>query len=88
VVDSDQDAVAVLEVLDRVTNREVNFFGAQNKSALTVRLTVGEYTTEFTGESGSSGVFKDYRGAAKSIVKQLETWVKANLSTLEKQSDG
>jgi hypothetical protein len=87
VVDSDKDAVAVVEVLDRNTKREVNVFGAQNKSRLTVRLTAGDYSTEFAGESSSSGIMKDYRGAAKSIVKQLEAWVKANhdrLSALAK----
>jgi hypothetical protein len=78
VVESDKDAVAAVEVLDRSTQREVNLFGAQNKSYLIVRLTAGEYSTEFRGESSSSGIMKDYRGAAKSIVKQLEAWVKAN----------
>jgi purine nucleoside permease len=72
------EAIAVLEVLDRQTNREVNFWGTQNKSSLVVRLTAGDYSTEFVGESGSSGILKNYKGAASSIVKQLEAWVKAN----------
>src|SRR5438046_1369776 len=44
VVQSETDAVAVLEVLDRATKREVNFWGAQNKSLLAVRLTAGDYS--------------------------------------------
>jgi hypothetical protein len=82
VVQSESEAVAIVEVLDRATKREVNFWGAQNKSLLAVRLTAGEYSTEFQGESGSSGVFKDYRGAARSVVKQLDAWVKANRERL------
>src|SRR4051794_29244889 len=57
-VDSESDAVAVLEVLDRETKRETNVFGRQNKSYLTVRLAAGDYSTEFTGESGSKGMLK------------------------------
>jgi hypothetical protein len=50
-VTSETDAVLRLEVLDRETRRETNVWGRQNKSYLTVRLTAGTYTTEFTGES-------------------------------------
>ena len=87
VMDSENAAVVVIEVLDRATTREVNGWTAvsghaQNNSHLTVRLTAGDYTTEFTGESGSSGMMKSYGGAAKSIVKQLETWVSANRERL------
>lgn len=60
-VNAEANAVAVLEVLDRSTRRESNGWTAlsghrQNKSVLTVRLTAGEYATEFTGESGSKGM--------------------------------
>lgn len=67
--------------------RETNLWGRTNKSYLTVRLTAGEFTTEFTGESGSKGVMKGYGAAASKIVKQLEEWVKTNrdkLLTLKK----
>jgi hypothetical protein len=46
--ESEKDAVAVLEVLDRNTKSEISVWGRQNKSYLTVRLTAGEYFTEFT----------------------------------------
>lgn len=81
-VDSKEEAVAVLEVLDRETKRESNLFGRQNKSSLTVRLTAGEYSVEFTGESGSKGLLKGYGAAAGKVVDQLEAWVKANRDRL------
>lgn len=86
-VDSEEEAVAILEVLDRETKRESNIntalFGSrQNKSYLTVRLTAGEYSAEFTGESGSKGVLKGYGAAAGKVVKQLEDWVKVNRDRL------
>jgi len=86
-VESKDDALAVLEVLDRSTQRETNLSGRQNKSYLTVRLTAGEYSVEFTGESGSSGALTGYGAAAAKVVKQLEAWVKDNhdrLSALKK----
>jgi hypothetical protein len=81
------EAVAVLTVLDRVTVTEHNGFAAfsgqgQNRSALTVRLTAGEYSTEFSGASGSKGVMTGYGAAAGQVVKQLEEWVKANHAKL------
>jgi hypothetical protein len=77
-VESENDALAVLEVLDRDTKRETNVWGRQNKSYLAVRLTAGEYSVEFTGESGSSGALTGYGAAAGKVVKQLEAWVNAN----------
>jgi hypothetical protein len=77
-VESEKDSLAVLEVLDRDTKRESNLWGRQNRSNLTVRLTAGEYSVEFTGESGSKGVLTGYGAAAAKVVKQLEAWVKAN----------
>jgi hypothetical protein len=90
--DSEQDATLILEVLDRETKRESNAWTAfgghrQNKSYLTVRLIAGEFSTEFSGESGSRGVLKGYGAAAGKVVDQLEDWVKANrekLATLKK----
>lgn len=76
------DAEVVIEVVDRSTRREINVWGAQNRSALVVRLTAGDYATEFTGESGSKGVFTGYGGAAKSVVRQIEAWVRANRQKL------
>lgn len=87
--ESEADALVILDVLDRETKRETNLWGRQNKSYLTVRLTAGEFTTEFTGESGSKGVFKGYGAAAAKIVKQLEEWVKTNrekLLSMKKES--
>jgi hypothetical protein len=84
-VQSEEQAVVVLEVLDRETKRETNFWGRQNKSYLTVRLTAGEYSTEFTGESGSKGVLKGYGAAAGKVVDQLEDWAKANRERLGKK---
>ena len=70
------------EVLDRDTKRETNLWGRQNKSYLTVRLTAGGYSVEFTGESGSTGALTGYGAAAAKVVKQLEAWVKANRDRL------
>jgi len=84
---SQADAVVLLEVLSRETRRETNGWtfvtgDRQNKSYVTVRLTAGEYSTEFTGESRSSGMVKNYRDAAKKIVSQVEEWVNANRDRL------
>jgi hypothetical protein len=86
-VDMEAEAVAVLEVLGRSTRSERNGWTAvngqrQNKSVLTVRLTAGEYSTEFTGESKSKGVLTGYGQAAEKVVKQLEDWVTANRERL------
>lgn len=80
-------AVAVIEVLNRSTRREANGWTAfngqrQNKSSVTVRLSAGTYTTEFTGESGSKGVATGYGDAAKKVVQQVEAWVIANRARL------
>jgi hypothetical protein len=77
-VESEKDALAILEVLNRDTKREMTGWGAQNRSYLTVRLTAGEYSTEFVVQGATSGVFTGYGKAAAAIVKQLEDWVKAN----------
>jgi hypothetical protein len=87
-VATEAEAVAVLEVLDRSTRREANWNTAlsgwkQNISVLTVRLTAGEYSTEFTGESRSKGVLTGYGHAADKVVQQLDAWVNANRSRLE-----
>jgi hypothetical protein len=81
-VESEKDGLAVLEVLGRDTKRERNAWGWENKSYLTVRLTAGEYSVEFTGESGSKGVLTGYGAAAEKVVKQLDAWVKANRDRL------
>jgi hypothetical protein len=77
-VESEKDALVVLEVLDRATKSEINVWGRQNKSYLTVRLTAGEYSAEFIGEGPSTGVLTGYSAAAAKVVKQLEDWVKGN----------
>jgi len=85
--DKEENATVVLEVLGRETKREVNGWSAfsgtgQNKSSLGVRLRVGEYTIEFTGESGSKGMLKGYGAAAGKVVDQVEDWAKANREKL------
>jgi hypothetical protein len=82
-----EDALLVLEVLGRETKREVNgwtaFNGAaQNKSVLFVRMKVGEYSTEFSGTSGSKGMLTGYGDAANKVVQQVENWVQANRTKL------
>jgi hypothetical protein len=69
--ESEAQAVILIEILDLETKRETNMWGQQNKSYLTVRVTAGQFVTEFTGESGSKGVMKGYGDAAGKIVKQL-----------------
>lgn len=87
VAPSENEALLILEVLARSTRREVNGWAilsgtAQNKSRLEVRLTAGEYSTEFAADGGSSGVFTGYGKAAGNIVKQVEAWVKDNRERL------
>lgn len=82
VVESESDAAAVVEVLSRGTTRETNLLGRQNKSALTVRLTAGDYSVEFTGASGSKGLLTGYGAAAGKVVDQLNAWVEANRERL------
>ena len=82
-VDSESDALVVLEVMERETKRETNAWTAfngmrQNKSYLTVKLTAGEYETEFTADGGSKGMMTGYEAAASTVVDQVEAWVKAN----------
>ena len=59
-----------------------NLWGQQNKSTLLVRVTAGEYSAEFEGESGSKGLMTGYGAAAGKVVQQLEAWVDANRSKL------
>jgi len=77
------EALVLIEVLGRETKSERNGFTAlngqkQNKSYVSVRVTVGDHKVEFTGESGSKGVLTGYGDAAKKVYKQLEEWVKVN----------
>jgi len=83
VTETAEDAAVTLEVLARETHHAGSLMATpQNASSLTVRLTAGEYTTDFTGESGSKGVFSGYGAAAKQVVKQFEAWVTANRERL------
>jgi hypothetical protein len=86
-VDREQDAVIIVEVLGRETTREVNgwtaFTGyAQNKSHLAVRLTAGEFSTDFSADGGSSGMSTAYARAAGRVAEQIVDWVKANQQRL------
>ncbi len=92
-VESEADAVVVLEVLSRDTKRETNGWSAfngqrQNKSSVTVRLTAGTFSTEFTGESNSRGMMKGYGNAAGKVIKQVEEWVQANRARLVANDGG
>lgn len=87
VVDLQEEAIIVLEVLDRDVKREENtgvsaIFagGRQDVRRLTVRLTVGEFSAEFTGDGKAKGKLMrtGYGVAAERVVEQLEEWVKAN----------
>jgi hypothetical protein len=83
------DARVVIEVMDRSTRREVNGMTfltghAQNKSTLAVRFIIpGNYETEFSGESGSSGMFTGYADAANKVVKQIKQWAIENRAQLD-----
>lgn len=83
------EAVILIEVLGRDTKLDQGhaitaFVGGlgQKHSSVTVRLTAGDYTTEFTGTGGASGVFSGYGKAASKVVKELDEWVRANDSKL------
>jgi hypothetical protein len=86
VVDADGEALVVLEVLDRDTRGHRNLLGRHNKSSLTVRLTAGDYSTDFRAESGTLGVLTAYGAAAGKVAKQVEAWVAANRERLRAQS--
>jgi hypothetical protein len=82
-----EDSVLLLEVLGRETKREVNGWtavsgAAQNKSVLYVRMKVGEFSTEFSGTSGSKGMMTGYGDAANKVVQQVEKWVQENRAKL------
>jgi hypothetical protein len=82
VVTNETEATAVIEVLDRATTREMNLLGPQNRSSLSVRLKVGDYSTEFNGAAGSRGLITGYGAAASKIADQFESWVTANRERL------
>jgi hypothetical protein len=68
-VSREEDAVLILEVLGRETTREVNMATfltgqAQNKSHVSVRLTAGDFSVDFSVDGGSSGMNTGYRRAA------------------------
>jgi hypothetical protein len=80
----EEDALVVIEVLGRQTRDAMSWVGASTKKSVTVRLTAGEYSNDFTADS-----WNGYGSAAGSVVKQLETWVKTNRARiLALQSDG
>jgi hypothetical protein len=82
-VEAEDQAVILLEVLGRETRREVNGYTfltgeAQNKSVVMVRLTAAGFSTEFSADGGSSGMVTAYGRAAKRIADQVERWVREN----------
>jgi hypothetical protein len=81
-VPSESEAVAIIEVLDRTTTRETNLWGRQNRSSVAVRLHAGDYSTEFSGESGSKGVMTGYGAAAAKVADQVESWIRENRERL------
>ena len=82
VVESETDAVILLEVLGRETRRVTNLMGKQNKSYVTVRISAGDFSAEWEGESGSKGMMSGYGSAAGRIVNQVEAWVETNWESL------
>jgi hypothetical protein len=77
---NEDDAVIVVDVLGRETRRELNGLTAltgraQNKSWLTVRLTAGDFTTEFSGNGGSTGMLTGCAAAAGNVAEQIERWI-------------
>ena len=86
VADSEQNALVILEVVRRETRAATGgwraFGPSQSKSSLIVRLTAGQFSTDFSGESTSVGELTSYGAAAGKVVKQLEEWVKANREQL------
>jgi hypothetical protein len=83
-VESPEQATIVLELLDREqqfkrTTAGVLFgtpWGHQRKRAVTVRVKVGEFSSELTSEKSS------YTDAAADVVVQLQKWVAANRAKL------
>jgi hypothetical protein len=78
-VESEKEALVMLEVLGREMKSE---WGRGTNTYLTVRLTAGQYSAEFTGKSGSASGFTAYGDAAGKVVEQLEAWIKANRDQL------
>src|SRR3990172_2989467 len=79
-VETEEEAVMVLEVLDRAESQQHGPFAGktQRKKTLMVRLTVGEFSTDFTGETSLMSIGGGWGVAAKSVVKQLKEWAKEN----------
>ncbi|HJZ76443.1 MAG TPA: hypothetical protein VKE51_32130 [Vicinamibacterales bacterium] len=88
-VDSEDAAVIVLEVLNRHAEWDNgspwnNVGGySQKHSTLEVRLTAGSFTAEFSGIGRASGLSSGYGKAAGNVVDELEKWVKANSEKLQ-----
>lgn len=83
-VESPEEATIILELLDREqqwkrTTAGVLFgtpWGHQRKRAITVRLRVGEFSSDFTSEKAK------YSQAAGDVVNQIQRWVVANQAKL------
>jgi hypothetical protein len=96
-VNSPDEAATVLEVLDRGYvdngNRRVTVSPltrqlgstAESDIIIHVQLTVGSYSTVFTGVASGSGdfAFPTYTAAASSACGQFRRWIKANREKLE-----
>jgi hypothetical protein len=87
-VETEEEAVMVLEVLDRAESQQHGPFAGktQRKKTLMVRLTVGEFSTDFTGETSLMSIGGGWGVAAKSVVKQLKEWAKENSAKLKELS--
>jgi hypothetical protein len=90
-VETEEEAVMVLEVLDREESRRDGVltqsqWSTSKKKTLMVRLTVGEFSTDFTGESSLMSIGGGWGVAAKSVVKQLKKWAKENSAKLKELS--
>jgi len=82
-VTDEGQAVIVIRVLGLQEKRTFEpWTGAQNKLSLTVRMTVGDFSAEFTGDTLRGVKFGGYGEAAERVVKQLDVWVVENRDKL------
>ena len=85
-VETEEEAVIVLEVLDRAESQQHGPFAGrtQRKKTLNVRLTVGEFSAEFAGDTSLMSIGGGWGVAAKSVVNQIRDWAKENSAKLNK----
>ena len=83
-VPNESDAAMLLEVTERATAERLQpVFGRQTHSFVRVRLTVGDFTTDFEGSSSFNGQATSWARAAGSIAAQVNRWVETNWDKLQ-----